>query len=384
MPVPSVDDLTLPLLEELADGRERSTRELWERLVLRFALNATDLAGRSADGRHLFGARVRAARERLRERGWLECLPGFHWRITETGIEALHEAGELAATPLPAGPVHTSPHIGPGPFESEVRSLLGDVARRGGDWTALSLLNGWNIEGIMSFAEVARLTGRSTEALRDLERLSHRSADIEAPAIDATLEFARSNSWRDAKELAFHLAQLGLVWTPMSPAGICEAARRFGREEQWRDLVRALATSRGKSGTNDTRLLPRPFESWLEVEVFLFLEDLGCRPLPLEHAGAYDADIVVVDLRTPLLVKCEGEAWRRGDRAGWEAEAVQSGVAHRESTAPSDSISQPAPESTAKPRVVRVSDAEWRSHTRRIQGGLRAMVDELGPLSSVG
>ena len=44
--MPSIDDLTTPLLEELADGAERSTRALRERLALRFALSGAELARR--------------------------------------------------------------------------------------------------------------------------------------------------------------------------------------------------------------------------------------------------------------------------------------------------------------------------------------------------
>jgi very-short-patch-repair endonuclease len=183
--------------------------------------------------------------------------------------------------------------------------------------------------------------------------------------LDAVLDFACAHPWQDARELSFHLAQLGLVWTPFGPAGMCEAARRFGREPQWRTLVRALATSRGRGTPDDHRLLPRPFESWFEVEVFLFLEDLGVRAWPQEHVGVYRADLVVEGLASPLLIECDGETWHRGDRAGRDiaSEHVFLGRGYT---------------------VVRIAHSEWREHTARIQDSLRAILRELDPLRSAG
>lgn len=362
--VPSIEDLTFPLLEELADGRERSTRELWEQLALRFSLDAGDLAGRSADGRHLFGARVRAARERLRERGWLERLSGAHWRITPAGIEALLGADDSAFADTQVQEDVPPPHIGPGPFEMEVRAALGAAASKARDWIALSLLNGWNAEGIVSAQEVSRLTGRSVTEILELDDACERGG-AHTPAIDRTLEFTRAHAWHDARELAFHLAQQGLVWTPMSPVGICEVARRLGREVMWRDLVRVIATSRGKNARDDTRMLPRPFESWFEVEVFLFLEDLGYSPVVPDRRATHGTDILIEDLETPLLIKCDGTAWRRGDRDLRADVTTELGDMRAY-------------------RVVRIIESEWHAHARRVQVALQTLIEELGPLPSAG
>jgi len=355
----------MPLLEQLADGAEHSTRELWECLALRFGLSGAELAERLPDGRHVLLSRVQQARARLRRRGLLDYPRRSHARITATGLEALLAAEPRAGTPAPPAAGVPAPHIGPGPLETEVRSLTGPAVAKAADWAAVRLLNGWSAEGISSYAEVARRTGRSIAALHELDLRCLRDDAADAPVLDAVLGFSCAHPWRDARELSFHLAQLGLVWTPFSPAGICEAARRFGREQQWRTLVRAVATSRGRGATDDHRLLPRPFESWFEVEVFLFLEDLGVRAWPQEHVGVYRADLVVEGLASPLLIECDGETWHRGDRADRDlaSEHVLLGRGYT---------------------VIRIAHCEWQEHTARIQDSLRATLRELDPLRSAG
>jgi very-short-patch-repair endonuclease len=363
--LPSVDELIMPLLEQLADGAEHSTRELWERLTLRFGLSGAELAERLPDGRHVFLSRVQQARTRLRKRGLLDYPRRSHARITAAGLETLLAGEPRAGTHAPPAVTLPAPHIGPGPFETEVRSLTGPAASAAADWTAIRLLNGWSAEGILSYAEVARRTGRSIAALHELDLRCLRDESADAPALDAVLGFSCAHPWQDARELSFHLAQLGLVWTPFSPAGICEAARRFGREQQWRTLVRALATSRGRGTPDDPRLLPRPFESWFEVEVFLFLEDLGVRAWPQEHVGVYRADLVVEELASPLVIECDGETWHRGDRTDRDL-ASEHAFLGRGYT------------------VIRIRHCEWRERTARIQDSLRATLRELDPLRSAG
>jgi hypothetical protein len=246
----------------------------------------------------------------------------------------------------------------------EVRAALGPAAQAASDWLALSLLSGWNIEGIVSFDEASRLTGRPISELLALDSACERGG-AQTPAVDRTLEFTCSHAWRDARELAFHLAQLGLVWTSMNPVGICEVARRLGREAYWHDLVRVVATSRGKNAYNDARLLPRPFENWFEVEVFLFLEDLGCHPTVLEQRNVHGADLMVDGLETPLFIKCGGVAWRRGDRSLREDD-------------------RPEALGTGAYRIVRIMESEWRVHALRVQVALRSLIEELGPLRSAG
>jgi very-short-patch-repair endonuclease len=355
--IPTTEQLGAALLEELADGVERSNRELRERLALRFGLTASELAECGPDGCCVFQQRIQEACTQLEQRGLLESPERSRSRITAAGIEALVSGSR----DVPA----TTPHIGPGPLEVELRRLTGPGVARPTDWRALCLLSGWGAGGVFSYAEVANRTGYSVSELHELDMRCRRGDVGEAPVLDAVLAFASAHPWADAGELAFHLAQLGLVWTPFSAVGICEAARRFGRDAHWRTLVRALATSRGRGAPDDCRRLPRPFESWFEVEVFLFLEDLGYHARPQERVGVYRADLVVEDLATPALIECDGETWHRGDRAGRDL-AREYALLGRGYT------------------VLSITHAEWRERTARTQDSIRSALRELDPLRSAG
>ena len=154
------------------------------------------------------------------------------------------------------------PFIGAGPLESELRALTGSAAHEQDVWTATCLLSGWGPDNILSCAEVAERTGRPVEDLRPLTRSHVREGALEAP-------------------------------------------------------VRRLATERGRGTPEDRPRLPRPFESWFEVEVFLFLEDHGYRAQPQEHVGRCRAVFMVsVAEGGPFAVECAGAQWLRGDRAG--------------------------------------------------------------------
>jgi very-short-patch-repair endonuclease len=355
--MPSVAQLEMPLLEELADGAEHSTRDLRERLALRFGLSVAELAERTPDGRYLFHNRIQWARTRLKKRGLLTCPRRSYSRITAAGIEALAPA---TPAPLPVVPV-----IGPGPLEVELRALTGPAAEAEADWKAIRLLNGWGAEGVLSYAEVARRAGRSVAELIQLGRRCRRGNVGEAPILDAVLAFACAHRFMNPDELSFHLAQLGLIWSPFSIAGVAEAARRFGRDEPWRILVRSLATSRGKGSPDDCRRLPRPFESWFEVEVFLFLEDLGYRARAQEWVAGYRADLLIETFATSVVIECDGEVWHRGDRAdrdrAREHHLLGSGYT-----------------------VLRIPSAEWYGRTVQTQASLRAALRELDTLRSTG
>jgi very-short-patch-repair endonuclease len=357
--MPSIAQLETPLLEELADGAEHSTRDLRDRLALRFGLSAAELAERTPDGRYVFHHRIQWARTHLKRRGLLTYPRRSHSRITAAGIEALAPAA-AAPAPLPMATV-----IGPGPLEVELRALTGPAAAAEADWKAIRLLNGWGAEGVLSYAEVAHQSGRSVAELIQLGRRCRRGDVGEAPILDAVLAFACAHRFMNPDELSFHLGQLGLIWSPFSIAGIAEAARRFGRDEPWRILVRSLATSRGKGSPDDYRRLPRPFDSWFEVEVFLFLEDLGYRARAQEWVAGYRADLLIDGFATSVVIECDGEVWHRGDRAdrdrAREHHLLGSGYT-----------------------VLRISSADWYGRTVQTQASLRAALGELDPLRSTG
>lgn len=367
MPIPSIDELTGPLLEELADGAEHSTRELWERLALRFALSGEELAERAGTGRYVFRDRVGWARTRLHKRGLLDYPRRTYSRITAAGLEelAVDPGLHAVAGPVPVAATLPPPFIGPGPLERELRALTGPAADERADWDAIRMLNGWGADGVLSYAEVAERTGRTVADLLVLGRRCRRGDVGEAPILDAVLAFVCAHPWLDPDEIPFHLAQLGFAWSRLSIAGVAEAARRFGREPQWRMIVRQIATARGRGTADDRRRLPRPFESWFEVEVFLFLDDHGHLARPQEYAGRYRADLVVETDGRPVVIECDGEAWHRGDRADRDRA--------REHDLMGDGFT-----------VVRIPYDAWTRRTASTQASLLDVLGAQGPLRSVG
>jgi len=383
VPIPSIDALTGPMLEELSDGAERSTRELWERLALRFGLTSKELAERNDSGRFVFRERVGWARSRLRKRGLLDYPRRAHARITAAGLDYLVACGggaeraeaesggaeraeaEPATEPVAAGPALPHPFIGPGPLERELRELTGPAAEEDADWGAIRLLNGWDADGVLSHEEVARRTGRTVADLLVLGRRCRRGDVGEAPILDAVLAFVCAHPWLDPDEVPFHLAQLGFAWSRFSIAGVAEAARRFGREPQWRMLVRQIATARGRGSVDDGHRLPRPFESWFEVEVFLFLDDHGYVARPKEYTGRYRADLVVETDGGPVIIECDGEAWYRGDRADRDR-AREHGLIG------------------AGFKVIRIPHDAWVRRTTATQASLLDALGARGPLRSAG
>ena len=57
----------------------------------------------------------------------------------------------------------------------------------------------------------------------------------------------------------------------------------------------------------DVRLIPKPFDSWFEVDVFLRIADRGYRVIPQFEAAGYYIDLVVEGLRGRMAVECDGD-----------------------------------------------------------------------------
>jgi very-short-patch-repair endonuclease len=54
---------------------------------------------------------------------------------------------------------------------------------------------------------------------------------------------------------------------------------------------------------------PHPFESWLELDVFLRLVDRGFRVIPQHELAGYRVDLLVEGPRSRLAVECDGDRW---------------------------------------------------------------------------
>jgi very-short-patch-repair endonuclease len=97
------------------------------------------------------------------------------------------------------------------------------------------------------------------------------------------------------------------------------------------------------TGADRTRVPPPPpFESWLEVDVYLQVRRRGYRVLPQHNFAGYKIDLVVMGSLGRLAVECNGEDWhgqehydsdmtrqRQLERCGWRFWRIRGGVFYR-------------------------------------------------------
>lgn len=87
---------------------------------------------------------------------------------------------------------------------------------------------------------------------------------------------------------------------------------------------------------------PPPFESWLEVDVYLQIRRRGYRVLPQHAFAGYKIDLVVSGTHARLAVECDGEDWlgqeryesdmarrRQLERCGWRFWRIRGGTFYR-------------------------------------------------------
>ena len=89
MPIPTMFDLTLPILELLGDGKIHDKSSLTDHLAQRFKLTATEINERTSSGRNRLTNRISWTRMELRNAGLLEYIDGGASRITKRGHEVL-------------------------------------------------------------------------------------------------------------------------------------------------------------------------------------------------------------------------------------------------------------------------------------------------------
>ncbi|HWR35401.1 MAG TPA: restriction endonuclease [Clostridia bacterium] len=89
MAIPSLFDITLPMLKLLADGSTHALKELGDTLANQFGLTEADLSERIPSGMPKFKNRLGWARSELRLAGLVELPKPKHLRITDRGREVL-------------------------------------------------------------------------------------------------------------------------------------------------------------------------------------------------------------------------------------------------------------------------------------------------------
>ena len=89
MPIPTMYDLTLPILKSLNDGKRHDSSELLDHLAQFFKLTATEINERTSSGRNRLANRISWTRMELRNAGLLEYMDGGASCITERGRKVL-------------------------------------------------------------------------------------------------------------------------------------------------------------------------------------------------------------------------------------------------------------------------------------------------------
>lgn len=89
MPIPTMFDLTLPILEFLENGKIHDKSSLIDHLAQHFKLTATEINERTSSGRNRLSNRFSWTRMELRNAGLLEYMEGGASRITERGRRVL-------------------------------------------------------------------------------------------------------------------------------------------------------------------------------------------------------------------------------------------------------------------------------------------------------
>ena len=89
MPIPTMYDLTLPILKSLNDGKRHDSSALLNHLAQHFKLQATEINERTSSGRNRLANRISWTRMELRNAGLLEYMDGGASCITERGRKVL-------------------------------------------------------------------------------------------------------------------------------------------------------------------------------------------------------------------------------------------------------------------------------------------------------
>jgi len=72
-----------------------------------------------------------------------------------------------------------------------------------------------------------------------------------------------------------------------------------------------IAASRPYRGN---QVIPTPFQSWFEIDVFLCIVEKGFRVIPQHIVGQYQIDMIVEGLKGRLAVECDGDHWHGPER----------------------------------------------------------------------
>jgi hypothetical protein len=108
----------------------------------------------------------------------------------------------------------------------------------------------------------------------------------------------------------FHTATLD----DLHPSGVAHRLLHYCLQPSLEPApVRGLAVEAWRQRAADRiagEAAPHPFESWLELDVFLRLADRGYRVIPQHDIAGYRVDLLVEGRTGRLAVECDGDQWR--------------------------------------------------------------------------
>ncbi|HEY7199142.1 MAG TPA: AAA domain-containing protein [Candidatus Dormibacteraeota bacterium] len=141
------------------------------------------------------------------------------------------------------------------------------------------------------------------QAPRDGRQLYAGTADRDRRRINVAASRARDQLW------LFHTATLD----DLHPAGVAHRLLQYCLQPQVEPSpVRGLAVEawrrRGLERVSGD-LVPHPFDSWLELDVFLALADRGYHVIPQHEVAGYKVDLMVEGRSGRLAVECDGDQW---------------------------------------------------------------------------
>ncbi|HXM58860.1 MAG TPA: AAA domain-containing protein [Candidatus Dormibacteraeota bacterium] len=141
------------------------------------------------------------------------------------------------------------------------------------------------------------------QAPRDGRRLYAGTADRDRRRFNVAASRARDQLW------LFHSATLD----DLHPSGVAHRLLHYCLQPQIEPApARGLAVEAWRRRVAERAAgdrPPHPFDSWLELDVFLALADRGYRVIPQHEVAGYRVDLMVEGRSGRLAVECDGDQW---------------------------------------------------------------------------
>jgi very-short-patch-repair endonuclease len=159
------------------------------------------------------------------------------------------------------------------------------------------------------------------QAPRDGHRLYAATADRDRRRFNVAASRARDQLW------LFHTATLEDLHPNGLPHRLLHYCLEPAVEASPAEGLAVEAWRRRASERVGGERVPHPFETWLELDVFLSLVDRGYRVIPQHEVAGYLVDLMVEGVRGRLAVECDGDRWTGPE--GFERDLVRQRMLER-------------------------------------------------------